>query len=177
MMEKLLLEVKKIIETPDAEIDIERSATLLLRFNRNRILHQNLIRRRDISKLRYELQKVWNYRSSPKAQDEMPGLEHAAAVIIENTLPRAMNRYEVVGKGRRHDHDFLPPKIQSLFDDSISIYREMRKLHEHLKLLLNAQPCDRYPILNRLKSNDLRLRKNWDTYDSYVCSSSGSADQ
>ncbi len=50
-------EIKIILDTPDEQIDIDAAALLLLKINRNRILHQNIVRRRDIAKLKYELQK------------------------------------------------------------------------------------------------------------------------
>jgi hypothetical protein len=44
----------------------------------------------------------------------------------------------------------------------------MRKIHEQLKLMNTALPCDRYPLLKVLKELDEQLRRNWDQYDAFV---------
>ncbi|MDR0685961.1 MAG: hypothetical protein LBF79_00660 [Dysgonamonadaceae bacterium] len=178
-MEQLLLEVKKILNTPDEAIDLQQAAILLLKLNRNKILYQNIVRRNNITKLRYELQKIHNFRSNSKAQDEIQILERQAPKIIEITLTNAQKLYEGESgnKGKRSDHDQLPHDIQALVDNNLKIYREMRKIHEHLKLLIDSQPCDRYPLLKQLKNDDTQLRKNWETYDRYVPGSPSEANK
>ncbi|GAP73069.1 hypothetical protein SAMD00024442_6_24 [Candidatus Symbiothrix dinenymphae] len=159
-------EIKIILDTPDEQIDIDAAALLLLKINRNRILHQNIVRRRDIAKLKYELQKHYNFRSAEQAAAEHAALEQKAAVILKTTLPKIEKIEKSASAGKRADHDELPDEIKAKLLENQNIYPMMRKLHEQLKLL--KMPCDRYGFLKELTKLDETVRKNWDEYDAFV---------
>jgi hypothetical protein len=131
-------------------------------------LNQNIIRRKDIPKLRYELQKVYDFRSKEDALAEVKALEKKVLPVIRETLPKIKEVEESETKGLRSDHDQLPDEIRAKYLENKNIYTRMRKLHEQLKLMPGAKPCDRHPYLQELVSLDKQLRKNWDAYDSFV---------
>jgi hypothetical protein len=167
-MEDLTKEIKKVLDTPDGEVDIEAAALLLLKMNRNRILHDSIIRRKNVEKLKYELGKIHAYRSLENAAEETKALEKTAVAIVKKTFPQEEKRQATEEKGRRADHDQLPDGIKAKYLENGTIYPRMRKLHEQLKLMNTSLPCDRYPFLKELKELDGKLQKNWDEYDAFV---------
>jgi hypothetical protein len=168
-MEDLLNKIRTILDTPDEEVDIDAAALLLLKFNRNRIMRENIIRHRNVEKLKYELKKVCDYYLLQDAQKESQALEQAAATIAMTTLAGAEEKPEdAPQRGQRPDHDALPEDIQAIYSENLQIYRRMRKYHEQLKLMAKSKPCDRYPFLKELKEQDDLLRANWERYDNYV---------
>lgn len=141
------------------EQDIAIGAELLLRVNRNRILHQNIIRRNMKDKLIYELEKIISMREHGEPCGKVPEMEEK---IKDFTIPKEGEEPE---RGLRPDHDELPDKIKLLVEKNLLIYPTMRKLHETLKLL--KTPCDREPYLKELLALDASLRTNWTTYDTF----------
>ena len=169
-MDDLTNEIKKILDTPDDQVNIPEAALKLLKLNRNRILHQNIIKKNNVGKLKYELQKIYDFRIKDDAIAETKDLEKQMVVIVENTFPAVEKTEASETKGKRPDHDQLPDEIKALLLENQNIFPRMRKLHEQLKLMGNAKPCDRYPYLKELKELDDILRGNWDSYDAYVLS-------
>jgi hypothetical protein len=163
--------IKKILDTPPSEMDVEAAALILLQTNRNRILYQNILRRGDVEKLRYELQKMYNFRVKEDAAAEVKKMEKETVTIVTKTFPKEEKRNEEDTKGKRKDHDTLPDEIKALFVENLNIFPLMRKLHEQLKLLASAKACERYPFLKELVAMDKKLRDNWDVYDNYDAAS------
>ena len=69
--------------------------------------------------------------------------------------------------GIREDHLLLPAPIQRCYNENSELFLRVRKLHEALKLMDAAKPCDRFPYVSELLSLDDQISKNWKTYDSY----------
>lgn len=169
-MEDLTKEIKKILELPVEKVDIDKAALLLLRINRNKIMYSNLIRRRSVEKVLYELRKHYDFRMQNEALKKTAQMEIQVAEVVKKIpeLNSAKATEEKAEKGKRQDHDSLPEEIQAYYLENFNILRRMRKLHEQLKLMNNDQPCDRYPYLCELLELDAQLRGNWHYYDSYV---------
>ena len=169
-MRDLTAKIKEILDTPDEQIDIDYAATILLKVNRNRILNQNIIRRGNVAKLRYELQKVYDFRFKEDALNETQILEEKIVSVVKETLPKIESIEKSETKGMRPDHNQLPDEIKAKFLENQNIFPKMRKLHEQLKLMSNAKACDRYPFLQELVEQDHKLRENWDAYDAFTIS-------
>lgn len=167
-MEYLTRKIKEILDTPDEQIDIDYAATILLKVNRNRVLNQSIVRRGNVSKLRYELQKIYDFRFKENALVEVKVLEEKIVPIIKETFPSAEQKEASENKGLRADHEQLPDEIKAKYVENQNIFPRMRKLHEQLKLMGDAKPCDRYPYLKELVDLDKQLRENWDVYDAFV---------
>jgi hypothetical protein len=167
-MENLTDQIKKILDTPDNEVDLSSASIILLKVNRNRILHENIIRRNNVAKLKYELKKIYDFRTKENGIEETKALEKAIVPIIKKTLPEIEKIEAAEAKGKRADHDQLPDEIKALLLENQNIYPRMRKLHEQLKLMGNAKACDRYPFLKELKELDETIRANWDKYDKFI---------
>jgi hypothetical protein len=170
-MDDFTKKIKKILDAQDSEICVETAALLLLQLNRNRILYQNIIRRKDKAKLRYELQKMYNFRIKDEAVEETKRMEAKVEAIVKQTFPEEEKKSGEQTKGKRPDHEDLPDEIKAKYLESQNIYPRMRKLHEQLKLLAGAKPCDRYEFLKELIALDRNLRENWKVYDAYVAPS------
>lgn len=155
--------VQEWLLTPPADRNLEAGATLLLQITRNRILHQNVIRKSNFEKIEYVLRKyVGNMIDIKPEPDETTVLEKAekaaAAVKLENS------------KGKRSDHDSLPGEIQSIYDANVDLYHVMRSLHEKLKIMSEGDKFsnnERLKLLNSLISIDDDIRLNWEKYDSF----------
>jgi len=159
-MENLTAKIKEILDTPNDKIDIDSAALVLLKVNRNRILNQNILRRNDVAKLKYELQKIYDFRSKENALNEAKELEKEVIPVIEVTLPAAEKIEATETKGMRPDHEKLPDDIKACYLENLNHYHKMRKLHEQLKLMGDAKACDRYPFLKELVDLDKEVREN-----------------
>ena len=166
------------LNTPKEKRDIALGATMLLRLNNNRFLYANIMRRPEkfADKLEYELRKHLNIRLDGLTRRDVAQLEskiipqakqtlaNAPAVITtDDEKPKAK-----VAKGRRADHETLPPQIQALWDNNLQLYKTIKNVFEQLKTMEKAQPCDRYEYLKILEDADRRYRANLERYDNYV---------
>lgn len=80
-------------------------------------------------------------------------------------------------KGKRLDHDSLPPEIQACYIENLSKVQRMRELHLKLRSMSTMEsPCpdsERYPYLQEIIKLDKERRANWNTYDSYRVAEGG----
>lgn len=80
-------------------------------------------------------------------------------------------------KGKRLDHDSLPPEIQTCYVENLSKVQRMRELHLKLRSMSTMEsPCpdsERYPYLQEIIKLDKERRANWNTYDSYRLAEGG----
>ena len=154
-------QVQNWLDTPAAERSLEVGATLMLQANKNRILHQNVLRRNNFDKIEYELKKYLGDKYQKCTQETVAELEK---VVTENAGTQKPDT-----TGKREDHDSLPAEIQALFSRNLEIYPRMRSIHERLKVLSGEgfSACDRLPHLKELLKMDEELRENWDKYDNY----------
>ena len=168
-MENLTDEIKRIIDLPENEVDVNEAATLLLRVNRNQILFNNIIRRNDVERVLYELKKIYDFRMQDDALKKTAVMEVEVKKVIETNPEFTLTdeQLEDAPKGMRADHDELPEEIKALFVENFDIFRRMRKLHEQLKLMNNQKPCDRYPFLKEMLELDNQHRENYNAYDNY----------
>lgn len=164
------------------ETKFKMGSALLLRLNRNKSMTNYLNKgwKSNVqkSKLIYELKKHLRIKLSGvtlrQIEEMKPVVEKVGAdvvaqtVVVENTIQVKDNI-----KGRRADHDSLPSEIQALFTENLNILRKERSLHEKLKLMDKALPCDRHEYVTMLIKLDNRRHENWHKYDSYVAATSG----
>jgi len=145
---------------------IEEGATLMLQGNRNRILHKNVLQKKNFEKVVYELEKIIG------VQRVVAEPVNEKVQALEANLPITMAGIESIlsgeSKGKRADHDTLPAAIQTAYDKNLEIYPRMRSIQERLKVLNEVgTAADRLPFLTELLSLDSALRTNWDAYDKF----------
>lgn len=139
---------------------------MLLQLNRNRILHQNIIRRgvRMMPKLEYELKKHLRIRDDGKTLHEVVAMEKVMMPAVEQLVTKP----EAEHAGKRADHDELPEEVQQLWDGNFERYTKIKALFEELKAMEKMQPCDRYEKLKLLDEAEKAYREALSAYDSYV---------
>lgn len=185
-------EVYHILKLNRSERAIENDAVLLLKLNRNRILYENIVRRKNWDKLEYELKKQLvhlcdrvgikpeelepeNKKELEPTGDITPEMEEKAGKVMLGL--EAMESSGNATLGLRADHDSLPEEIKILPEKNREIYPIMRKTHEQLKLMEGAKPCDRYPFVKELIRLDDALQANWIKYDTYSPGAEQSKDE
>ena len=167
-------DIKKWLDTPPDQRDNAAGAMLLLRVSRNRILYDNIMRS-PVAKaplLEYQLQKILKKRLADITHEQVGEMMVKVNAIADRMgfTPKAQR--SEFQKGKRADHDELPPEVQQLYVDNAEIRRRMRDTHTKLRLIspLNST-CpdnDRFPLAQALIEYDTRYRHNWNVYDHYV---------
>lgn len=189
MDQTLTRRLQEWLSAPASERDLRSGAEMLLRLSRNRILYQNILRRPQqmAAKLEYELRKHLRIRLDgltirqvvlmertvlPRARESLaagateppggPAPTDGPAITTEADQPAPLHR------GKRADHDRLPPEVQALWDENGDVWFKLRQTFETLKRMEAARPCDRYEYLKILKELDDKYRANLAAYDSYA---------
>ena len=162
------------LDTEPEERSLVEGADLLLRLNRNRWMHQQILRTRNFSKLEYELRKHLQIRLDGLTLQEVAEMERevmpkAAQSVTDNAPVISTDAENPAPQfaGKRADHDTLPEEIRALYDRNGEIYFKLKQTFETLKQMHDAQPCDRYEYLKVLSEQDKLYRENWAKYDSY----------
>lgn len=164
--ERLTRQIQDWLSSDRQRETVAEGAGLLLRLNRNRILHQNILRRPDkmLPKLIYELKKHLRIRLDGLTLDDVRRMDpvvraEAKTIIAERQTPKY--------RGKRADHDSLPDDIKTLYEKNLKVFHNIRKLFTTLLTMEDAMPCDRYEYLKILDEQDKLYRANWKAYDSY----------
>lgn len=177
MDEKFTQKIQEWLNTAASERDLAAGAQMLLQLNRNRVLYANIMRRpeRFAEKLEYELRKHLQIRLDGLTMADVVKMERVVMPAAEETLKQvpvistdAELPQGTVAKGKRDDHEQLPAEIQKLWDDNFENFRKVKELHERLKGMEKAQPCDRYEFLVLLEEADRKYRENLAKYDAFV---------
>lgn len=178
MDNQLTQQISDWLNTPRTQRDVNDGAIMLLRLNNNRFLYANILRRPDkfADKLEYELRKHLRIRLDNMTMADVVRLEaHVipaakktlasppAVISTDDELPEAK-----VARGRRDDHDSLPPAVQALWDNNLQLYKTIKNVFEQLKTMERAEPCDRYEYLKILDEADKKYRANLERYDGFV---------
>lgn len=173
MDHKFTESIKQWLDTPEAERDYELGALYLLKLSGNRILYRTIMVNPAGKKehIEYQLQKYYDFRVRELTHDQVAELSAQAERIVKEHIPLAA-KADSAPKGKRPDHDSLPPEITARYDENLSILRRMREVHLRLRSLsLENATCpdsERYPFVKEIVELDKKLHKNWEVYDSYV---------
>lgn len=114
--------------------------------------------------------------------DKLYGLESDAYDIVSDKVAEfetqvdeiLAGKLEVVRDGRKVKFEDLSPEMQARWTQNKDAYKEIRALHEKLKLMENATPEDRQPLTQRICDLDDMIRDNWAEIDAYVPAPAGS---
>lgn len=166
---------------PD-ERDYAEGCTMFLQLTGRVVMYKNLLAVRDMPRLETELQAKYDFRVRGLTHDQVSEMSAHVEKIAEslelsddrevescslNARPSSLD----FKRGKRPDHDTLPPEIQALYVENLSVLRRMREVHLRLRSLsLVDHPCpdsERYPFLKELIGLDKKYRGNWKAYDEY----------
>jgi len=137
--------------------DIDQGITLFQKFSRNRALALYLIRKRDIRKLTYELEKLSKLRllkpvNAPKPIAKAPT---APAKVTDNE--------QLIG---RVDRAALPDHLKVVFDGITEAYKHQRVYHEKMKLAVNDE--DRAAMRLEVVKIDDDIATGWNEIDAFL---------
>ncbi len=155
------------------EKDPDKGAGLLLAVTRNRALTNSyrLRPQKFQAKVEYELRKHLRMRIDNKSAADVAKMEEAVMPRVDAFISTSDELPQTGGKGKRPDHDSLPPEIQQLWEDNAMRYRRVVLLFNELKAMSRLQPCDRYEKLKLLDEAESRCRRDLEQYDSFDASS------
>jgi hypothetical protein len=154
--------------------DFEAGYVLFVRFSHNRALALYLARKHDLLKLEYELQKI-SERPSLKDAPVMPigpvlkmvksagekanGITDAGNVIDNTEL-----KVRIILEGKVQ-YDDLPEELKKLYDENTTSYKNMRTLHEQMKLAkTDEERAEKRAIIDTL---DDGISGNWKIIDDW----------
>jgi hypothetical protein len=156
--------------------DYDTGYILLCRYSKNRVLLQNLGKKKNPAKLEYELTKYVKVQSSEfkvqSKQEPVPSAPISPPSSSKESLPRynggsALDGAEA-GVVTTDYPDSLPPHLKAKWHFNQDSYKEIRALHEKLKLMEKATPEERQPLTERVASLDDKIRANWEVIDAWV---------
>ena len=158
--DRLTQDIRLWLDSPQEQRSLEQGALLLLRLNRNRFMHANILRRQNWDMLTYELQKHLRIRVEGLTAHQVAKMESEALPRIAKTIATQApvistdaDHPAAEYHGRRPDHDALPEQVRALYDRNGDLFFKMKNLFETLKKMEDATPCDRYELLKQLKEN------------------------
>lgn len=173
-MDQFTEKIKKYLDTAPNERDVASGALLLLQINKNRILYNNVIRRPDkfAERVANDLRKHLNYRLEGITQQQVTALSEklmSAVPTLLKEMPVISSEDELpegkIAKGKRADHDQLPPQVQALWTESADLWFRIKQQYETVKAMEDMPACERYEALHILDMLDQKYRKNMDVYD------------
>ena len=192
--QKFTEELSNWLSTPRDERDVVAGAELLMRITGNRQFYATAIVRPHVvhDHVEYELQKHLAIRQEGHNVETLRNLERELLAecaeefgeeastnepVEEETIEATeADAYAVPGeapvvsstkRGRREDHDALPPEIQALYEENVSRYDQMRKVYQQLLSMADAQPCDRKEHIFQLEKLVKAWADAWAAYDKY----------
>lgn len=172
---ELTPKIKKWLDTPPEQRDYEAGALLVGRVSRNRVLFQNLSRnpKGQAKAIEYHLEKIYRQRMVDITHEQVADMMVECGRISQaHGLAYPESSKSDFQKGKRADHNELPPEIQRLYDENGEIRRRMRDCHTHLRLINRSNSTcpdsDRYPWAKQLIAYDKQYRNNWNRYDHYI---------
>lgn len=167
-----MVTLKEWFESKDYGIGL----ALLAKNSRNRVLIQGLSRKNNPDKLEYMLRKEAILQGviieemipklpEPKLQTEL--MESHSDQVIDQM--NAGNIVDLVKEGWTHvlNPDDLPVSLRHRWQENTDFYKQIRSLHEKLKLMENATEADRMPLVKRISDMDDKIRTNWEVIDAY----------
>ncbi len=155
---------------PDTR-DYAAGCLMFLQLTNRTTMYKNLLAVPDMARLEAELQKRYNFRVADLTKEQVAQMSEQVETIAADKNLEGSEDDRPAPRGKRPDHDSLPPEIQALYVENLSVLRRMREVHLKLRTLsLDDHPCpdsERYPFLKELIDLDKKYRNNWKLYDSY----------
>ena len=155
--------------------DFQAGYLLFVRFSHNRALALYLARKNDLKKLQYELQKIHD-RPALKDAPVMPigpvmkAIESAGEKLngtadAGDVIGKAEGKVRIIKDGKVQYED-LPDELKKLFDENVSSYKNMRAIHEQMKLAKTDE--DRAEKRKMIDTLDDSISTNWKVIDDWA---------
>ena len=107
--------------------------------------------------------------------NKLSDLEYDADDIISGKLEKfeeaaeelLSGKLKIIRDGKEVKYEDLPEDIQKRWNENRDAYKEIRAIHEKLKLMEKATPEDRQPLTARITELDELIRENWEVIDGW----------
>ena len=113
--DRLTQDIRLWLDSPQEQRSLEQGAEMLLRLNRNRYMHAQILRRRNFAKLEYELQKHLRIRLEGLTTREVALMEQEALPKIEESLAKDVHpdcrRFSVLSRSQTARRSRATPRI------------------------------------------------------------------
>lgn len=162
-------EIKQVLQ---GEWDFDKAFKVFCQYSRNESLIRFISRKKCTITLKYQLEKLNSLNIKPNPH---------AHVYASYQLPTAIATPVVVGLKeekpsiKRHDRlvrDDLPPDIQQLYDKNTVGYKELRSLHEKMKIVESDEA--RAEVRTKVVALAKEISKRWKLIDIELVSKSSS---
>jgi len=148
--------------------DYAEGLAFLAMNSKNRTLVNALSRKQMPEKLEHELKKLlpMHHVQTVKYVETVKHVESHSDQVIDQMNATPMNeRLKIVRNDRTIAFDELPREMQARWTQNRDAYKEIRSLHEKLKLMDKADAKDRAPLCGRIAQLDDKIRENWESID------------
>lgn len=155
--------MEEIKQWLNSEQNYNTGLLLLQKYSKNRVLKENLAKKKHPRKLRYELAKIARVQAKPakkqkKKKQSQPDSQQQAEAKMKTIIDKKQINY-----------DALPSDIKALYDETVKVYKKQRSLHEKLKILekQGADDTAKVKITYEIAGLDELIRENWAKIDNW----------
>lgn len=170
-------EIKKYLNGKTKDFD--KGLILLRKHCRNRILVNNVERRKLQGKMEYELRKISKWEPKAKAPAPPPPPPPPPVLdppIKEDGTPQvpspktneAGNAVKTRARVQSLDLEKLPEPLLVRYHENTKMYKECRSLHEKLKIQKDEPQEVLKPLCEELVALDKKIRANWNAIDEHL---------
>ena len=157
---------EKILEwLQSEEKDFDQGYLLLAKVMKNQSILHYLQRKRDQAKLEYELQKLVP-ATTAKTIAEPISENHAADMKVSTGKVEKHDGKLKVVQGGQVNYDELPAALKPVYDNTIAKYKEMRSVHEKMKLATSDEK--RAELRKALDELDTEIESGWAVIDAWI---------
>jgi hypothetical protein len=142
------------------EKDFDQGYKLLAKVLKNQSILHYLQRKRDQVKLVYELSKLVPFVVVTPTEEEVAELlsNNAEVSNAAELIKKQDAKLKIVQSGQIN-YDELPEALKPVYDNTISKYKEMRSVHEKMKLATSDE--QRAELRKTLDELDIEIESGW----------------
>lgn len=156
-------EIKNWLESE--EKDFDQGYQLLAKVFKNQSILHYLQRKRDQAKLEYELSKLVP-PTVEKAVEPGLSLNHVTDMKVSTEkVAKHDGKLKIVQSGQIN-YDELPEALKPIYDNTISKYKEMRSVHEKMKLANSDE--QRAELRKTLDELDNEIESGWVVINAWI---------
>lgn len=157
---------EKILEwLQSEEKDFDQGYLLLAKVLKNQSILHYLQRKRDQAKLEYELQKLVPATTVKKVAEPISENHANDMKLSAEKVEKHDGKLKVV-QGGQVNYDELPEVLKPVYDKTIQRYKEMRSVHEKMKLATSDE--QRAELRKLLDELDTEIESGWAVIDTWI---------
>lgn len=156
---------KILVWLQSEEKDFDQGYLLLAKVLKNQSILHYLQRKRDQAKLEYELLKLAPVITSKESTEGVKATSNQVLNNASKIIEKHDSKLKVVQSGQVN-YDELPAVLKPIYDVTISKYKEMRSVHEKMKLVASDE--ERAELRKTLDELDNEIEAGWTVIDAWI---------